>query len=320
MMNIPLLISILLFITIVLFSVGIFVYINYRKGHVQLIKRINQIGEGMQPEREEKKNGFYIIRDHFIKIMSLLGDRVKPKSEGEISHLRKSFLKAGYRRENAPVIFFGVKALLAILLPIIFSLMKLLILKPMTPIRFMFLSILMSAIGFYLPTLWLRMRTTRRKEKILEGFPDALDLMVVCVEAGTGLDAAIYRVGEEMKTGNKVLSDEFRLLSLELRAGKQRQDALRSLAHRTDLEDVNSLVTLLVQTERFGTSIGQALRVHSDAMRTRRYQRAEEAAAKLPVKLLLPLILFIFPSLFVVIMGPGVIRIIRTLLPGMAGQ
>jgi len=164
------------------------------------------------------------------------------------------------------------------------------------------------------------MKVNQRKEKILQGLPDALDLMVVCAEAGVGLDASIHRVGEEMKLTNKPLSEEFKLLNLELRAGKQRRDALKNLAMRTDLDDVKSLVTLLVQTERFGTSIAQALRVHSDAMRTQRFQRAEEVAAKLPVKLVFPLILFIFPSLFVTILGPAVIRIYKILLPALGGH
>jgi len=184
----------------------------------------------------------------------------------------------------------------------------------------MLLSVTLALIGFYLPNLWLRLKIARRKEKIIKGFPDALDLMVVCVEAGVGLDAAIYRVGEEMKLSNKVLSEEFKLLSLELRAGKQRGEALRNLALRTDLEDVNSLMTLLIQTEKFGTSIAQALRVYSDSMRTKRYQRAEEMAAKLPVKLVFPLVFFIFPSLFIVILGPAAIRIVRILFPILKGQ
>jgi tight adherence protein C len=178
----------------------------------------------------------------------------------------------------------------------------------------------MALAGFYLPGLWLHVKVNRRKEKILHGLPDALDLMVVCAEAGIGLDASIYRVGEEMKLTNKPLSEEFRLLNLELRAGKQRRDALKNMAVRTDLDDLKSLVTLLVQTERFGTSIAQALRIHSDSMRTKRFQKAEEVAAKLPVKLLFPLILFIFPSLFVTIMGPAVMRIYRTLLPVLGGH
>ncbi len=158
------------------------------------------------------------------------------------------------------------------------------------------------------------MRTSRRKNKILEGLPDALDLMVVCVETGMGLDATINRVAEEIGLGHKILSDELKLMNLEIRAGKSREDALRDLATRTGLEDMNSLVTLLIQTDRFGTSVAQALRVYSDSVRTKRYQRAEEIAAKLPIKLMLPLILLIFPSLFVVILGPAAVRVYRMFL------
>lgn len=177
-----------------------------------------------------------------------------------------------------------------------------------------------AVVGFYIPSLWLQFKIGRRRRQILLGFPDALDLMVVCVEAGLGLDAAITRVGAEMKLGHRVLSEEFALLNLELRVGLSRERALRNLSFRTDLDDVNSLVALLIQTDRFGTSVGQALRVHSEAMRTKRHQRAEEQATKLPVKLLFPRVFFIFPSLFIVILGPGIIQIARTLLPGLAGQ
>jgi tight adherence protein C len=163
--------------------------------------------------------------------------------------------------------------------------------------------------GYYLPDIWLRIRTARRRKKIFNGLPDTLDLLVVCVEAGMGLDAAISRVGEEIRFTDRELSDELRLLNLELRAGKTRLEALRNLARRVNLEDMNSLVTLLVQTEKFGTSIAQALRVYSDTFRTKRYQ---ELAAKLAVKLLFPLIFFIFPAIFVVILGPAVIQIIQT--------
>ena len=168
--------------------------------------------------------------------------------------------------------------------------------------------------GFYLPEIWLRRRIANRRERIFLGLPDLLDLLVICVEAGMGLDAAFSRVAEEMRLSNRVLSDEFRLLNLELRAGKLRRDAMRDLALRVGLEDMRSLVTVLIQTERFGTSIADALRVFSDSLRTKRFQRAEEIAAKLPVKLMLPLILFIFPALFVAILGPAAINIARILL------
>jgi tight adherence protein C len=143
--------------------------------------------------------------------------------------------------------------------------------------------------------------------------PDALDLLVVCVEAGMGLDAAMNRVAEEMELANKPLSDELQLFNLELRAGKLRQEAMKNLAQRIDLEDMNSLVTLLIQSDRFGTSLAGALRVYSDSFRTKRYMMAEELAAKLPAKLMIPLILFIFPGLFAAIMGPAIIRLLEVL-------
>ncbi len=183
----------------------------------------------------------------------------------------------------------------------------------MNPMVAMIITLALALVGFYLPNLWLRLKIGARKEKIMEGFPDALDLMVICVEAGMGLDQAINRVGEEMKLSCPPISDEFRTLNMEMRMGKSRREALRNMANRTELDDVTSLVTLLIQTDQFGTSIGQALRVHSDSMRVQRRQRAEEKAAKLALKLLFPLIFFIFPSLFVVIMGPAMIQVFHAL-------
>jgi tight adherence protein C len=152
------------------------------------------------------------------------------------------------------------------------------------------------------------------------GFPDALDLIVICVEAGLGLGPAIQRVGQELQMPHPELSEEFHLLSVELRTGMPRPQALRNFANRTGLEDVKTLVAILIQTDRFGTSIGDALRVHSDSMRKTRQFRAEELAAKLPVKMLFPLIFFIFPSFFVVILGPALLRIIRFMLPALSGH
>ncbi len=318
MVGFEILITFLVFVTVVLFSLGIFFYADYQKERWKISKRIKQMTGIIKSE--ELTDVFYKIKDRLVGLTGSLGKLVKPRSEGESSNVRKLLLRAGYRRETASVIFFGIKAFLTIAFFGFSFLMKLWIVKNISSFHFMLLCIILGVTGFYLPNLWLKMMITRREEKIIEGFPDALDLMVVCVEAGTGLDAAINRVGEEMKLSNKILSEEFKLLSLELRAGKQRRDALKNLAMRTDLEDVSSLVTLLIQTDRFGTSIAQALRVHSDSMRTKRYQKAEELATKLPVKLVFPLIVFIFPSIFVTVMGPAIIQIFRMLLPRLAGQ
>ncbi len=250
----------------------------------------------------------------FLRMASLLGEAVKPKKEVDVSKTKKRLMKAGYYGENDQMIFFGSKAFMAFLLAAFSVFLRFAVLKTLPAQQFLVLIVLFTAAGFYLPDLYLHQRTQERKRKIFEGFPDALDLMVVCVEAGMGLDAAIKRVGDEISLKNKVLGDEFKILSLELRVGKPRAEALRNLAMRTDLEDISGLVTLLVQTDKFGTRVAQALRVHSDAMRTKRYLRAEEMAAKLPVKMVFPLIFFIFPALFVTIIGPAVIRIYRNFL------
>jgi tight adherence protein C len=253
-----------------------------------------------------------------FKFLGVLGEAAKPKNIDEMSHMRRTLVKAGYRRVDAPLIFFGARLLLAIAFPAAFAVLRTSALPMLPYTQTMVFFILLAVVGFYVPNLWVMMRTQRRQQKITEGFPDALDLMTVCVEAGLGLDAALNQVAEEISMSNKVLSEELKLVNLELRAGQSRQNALRNLSLRTDLEDVNNFTTLLIQTDSFGTSIGQALRVHSDTMRTRRHHRAEEAAAKLPVKLLFPLVFFIFPSMFVVILGPAVIQMIRILLPTMA--
>ena len=169
-------------------------------------------------------------------------------------------------------------------------------------------------LGFYLPNFILKQQIQARQKKINEGLPDALDLLVVCVEAGLGLNSAIKRVAEDCKVSNPVLSLEFTVLNLEILAGLDREQALRNLADRTGVEDLSTLCAILIQTDRFGTSIATALRVQSDTMRTTRRQRLEEKAAQTPVKLIFPLLLFIFPALMVVIIGPAIIQVMETMI------
>jgi len=176
-----------------------------------------------------------------------------------------------------------------------------------------------AALGYYLPNVVLSRLVFVRQREIFETFPDALDLMTVCVEAGLGVEAALNKVAEDIEHKSKVLGEELRLLGLELRAGVDRERALRNLAARTGVEEVDTWASMLIQADRFGTSIAAALRVHSDMLRTRRRQRAEEAAAKIALKLLFPLIFCIFPSLMLVLMGPAFIQIYRVLLPTMTG-
>jgi len=316
MLNPEILIIGLIFICISLIGIAVYLYTEQCRERRILVKRIQMSGDGTE---SEEKSILDEMKRHWLVFFTSLGHLVKPKNDKEISGSRKEFLVAGYRGENASVIFWAAKVLLAVFTAVIFISIRLLVAKPMPSLYLTLLTVLFALASFHLPNLWLRMKIAERKDMIRKGLPDALDLMVVSVVAGNGLDAAINRVADEMELSNKAVSQEFKLLSLELRAGKSRQDGLRNLALRTDLEDVSSLVTLLIQTEKFGTSIAQALRIHSDSMRTRRFQKAEEVAAKLPVKLIFPLILFILPSLFVVILGPAAITIFRTLLPGLRG-
>jgi len=179
-----------------------------------------------------------------------------------------------------------------------------------------FLMVLVAGIaGFLLPDFVLRAKIRKRQEEITDALPDGLDLLVVCVEAGLGLNASFVKITEEFKLSSPVLSKEFDIVNREMVAGKPRQDALRALTERTGVEDVKSLVAMLIQTEKLGTSLAQSLRVHSDSLRMRRRQKAEEAAAKTTIKLVFPLVFLMFPALFIVILGPGVLQVINVLLP-----
>ena len=227
----------------------------------------------------------------------------------DYSRMRINFLRAGFHRRNAVAIFWGIKCLLAICLSVAFILSRVTVLNIFNPALSLALCLLSAMIGFYLPDLFLNIRIRRRRDRLAKGLPDALDLLVVCIESGMGLDAAIGRVAKELQLSNRDFSDELKLYNLELRAGKSRQDALKNLTLRTDVEDLHSLATLLIQADKFGTGVTQALRVYSDSFRTKRYLKAEEVAAKMPLKLIMILILCIFPALFVVILGPPLIRV-----------
>jgi len=243
-----------------------------------------------------------------------------PKEGWESSQLRIRFMNAGYRSETAPMIFFIAKTVLTFLLPVMFIL-YITISGAQYSANILLLFIVLSAgLGYFLPNVFLERRIAYRKREILDSFPDAMDLIIVCVESGLGLDAALARVGEEMHMISPTLGEELHLINLELRAGSSRERALRNLALRTGVEDIDTLVAMLVQSDRFGTSVAQALRVHAENLRTKRRLRAEEAAAKIALKLLFPLIFFIFPSMLLVLLGPALISINRILLPAMAGQ
>ena len=237
---------------------------------------------------------------------------VAPQSAKEMGKLQKRLVNAGYRNSEALPIFFGIRVGLAL---VMFALCATPIL--MTP-NFP-LALGACGIGYVLPSMALGRLAKKRQKMIRLGLPDALDLMVVSVEAGLGLDQAIQRVADEMAYAHPALAEELRLINLELRAGKARSEALHNLGVRTGVDDVESLVAMLVQTDKFGTSVAQSLRVHSDTLRTKRRQRAEEAAAKTGVKMVFPLVFCIFPAVWVVTIGPAIIKFVQVVFPLSAG-
>jgi tight adherence protein C len=241
-----------------------------------------------------------------------------PSEDWSRSQLRVRFINAGLRSEAAPAIFFASKTVLALILPAIVVVGLAGKFKD-TPHIYLLLAVLMaSAFGFYLPNGVLSNRVEARKRSLFEDLPDAVDLMTVCVEAGLGFDTALSRVTDEIGMKSEALHGELELVLLELRAGSGRDKALRNLALRTGVEDIDSLTTMLIQADRFGTSIGDSLRVYTDNLRTRRRLRAEEKAAKISLKLLFPLVFFIFPSLIIVLIGPAALQAARMLLPTMS--
>ncbi len=259
-------------------------------------------------------------RERLASVIQPLAKLSLPAEGWEGSAIRIAFINAGWRQPSAPTIFFGIKTLLALSFPLIAVTLsgERLLASGVSLILFMLVSI--SAVGYYLPNLFLRYKIAHRQRDLFESFPDALDLLIICVESGLGLDQAIAKVATEIDIKSKVLAQELQLVLMELRSGFSRETALRHLALRTGLEEIDLLVAMMIQADRFGTSMGDSLRVHADNLRTKRRQRAEEAAAKIAVKLLMPLIFMIFPTLMLVLVGPAMIQIYRVLLPSLGSN
>jgi tight adherence protein C len=279
--------------------------------------RLEVIGGGreLRPERPPSQ---WVQR--IVKLTGPLARLSVPEEGWESSSVRTHFMNAGFRNPSAPIIYFSAKTALALLFPALLYLYVSTTGSKLQGNTLLAVLLVVAAIGDYLPNIILRRMVFVRQREIFETFPDALDLMTICVEAGLAMDAAIARVADEIKLNSPTLSEELHLVTLELRAGASKEKALRNLALRTGVEDVDILVAMLIQAERFGTSIGASLRVHADGLRTKRRQRAEEAAAKIALKLLFPLIFCIFPSLLLVLLGPAFIQIYRILLPSLGGH
>jgi tight adherence protein C len=242
------------------------------------------------------------IRERMQQALDPLS-RALPLSPSDVSKTRAILIQAGYRSPQHVTIYRGLRVL--------FGALGFLSVFLFTGFNSPLLLLGLTAFGFYIPRFMLKKRLQERQRRIRIGLPDGLDLTVICVEAGLSLDQAMMRVGEDLRTAHPELSNEFHLFDLETRAGKPRVEALRNLAERTGVDDIRSLVGTLIQTDRFGTSVAQALRVHSDSLRTERRQRAEEQAAKTTVKMIIPLVLFVMPSLIFVTVGPAVIQLLH---------
>lgn len=228
-------------------------------------------------------------------------ERIVPKSEAEVSVAQQRLIRAGLREESAVKYLYGAK----VIVPLVLCLVALISgLAKQSP--FIIYPICLG-IGFLVPDFWLGRMITKRQAQVRKGLPDVLDLLIICVEAGLSLDQATARTAEELRNAQPVLSDELSMVALEQRAGSLRSDAWKHLADRTGIDSVRNLVSMLIQSEQFGTSIAKTLRVHSDTLRTKRIQEIEEKAAKLPIKLIFPLVFFIFPPLFLVTLGPAMI-------------
>lgn len=238
-------------------------------------------------------------------------NRWVPASAAEVHRLQKQLMQAGFRNQGAPLIFRGIHLFTMVGFPFVVMLFCAALGRPLGSVILWLLFAFVA--GFFLPRYALKRMIRSRQQLIRWGLADALDLMVVSVEAGLGLNAAMMKVSSELKEVHPDVSDEFEIANLEIRVGRERDEALRNLAERTGVDDLNSLVAMLIQTDRFGTSIAKALRVFSDSLRTKRRQRAEQEAQKAAVKLLFPLACFLFPTLFIAILGPAALNLMDVL-------
>ncbi len=253
-----------------------------------------------------------VRRNHLINVLARVTEpigKLATPDEDRFNEISLTLAHAGLRQKSAPAAYFGAKAALTLLLPLLT--LSVLTFSTVGPRSFNIMTVLVpAALGYYLPSLFLKWAVRHRRQRIVEGMPDAIDLMTVCVEAGLSMDSAMSRVAEDIGMSNAVLGEELRIIGMETRAGLNRAMALRNFYGRTGVDEVDSFVTMVMQAERFGTSIAEALRVHSETMRTRRRQRIEEEAAKIGTKLLFPLVLCLFPALLFVLVGPSIIQLV----------
>jgi tight adherence protein C len=285
------------------------------------LERLDEFKNPTRRKKKEEEDSAMKKQDAMTRLLAkaspALSKPLQSKNEAEVGKLKQRLNHAGFRHETAPQMFLALKVG-ALLTGLAVSGTGLLLLVEMSQKNIM-AAVSVAGVMFYLPDLLLYFIGKSRKEQIFLGLPDALDLMVVCVEAGLGLDQAMRKVAEEMKRTYRVISEEFNLANFQLQVGKSRSEVLHDLGDRSGVEDLRQLAAILIQADKFGSSVAQALRVQSESMRTRRRQLAEEKAAKTAVKLIFPLVIFIFPGIFVILVGPAAITMIRQMFPMMGG-
>jgi tight adherence protein C len=270
-------------------------------------ERLEQLKQPAARRPEEKFAERH--KERARNLLAKVGSFVPVAAGSRASRAQIMMMRAGYRTSEASLAIQGMKVLTPILL------VGLVLLTGVYRRNPFFVLLLAAVLGFMLPEMWLLWKIKKRQHRLRMALPDGLDLLVICVEVGLGLDQSILRVAQELRIVHPELSEELQMVNLEMRVGKSRLDALRELARRTGLDELKALVAMLIQTERFGTSIAESLRVYSDDLRTRRRQRAEEMGAKTTVKMVPPLVFFIFPALLVVILGPAIIALMRQFMP-----
>ncbi len=315
MENTALLLSIATFVAIILLYIAFSLFLSARAKNRDLIKRTEKWSEkakdsdGSGTEKQGSKGKGLLA---FLKLSA------KTKNDSNASIYADTplfYQRAGIYDRNSIRSYRTVRILL-LLIPFILLIFSHFVYNRPVNNMILFNVVVFGCIGYFLPVFWLKLVAHFRKKELNRTFPDAMDLLMVCVEAGMGIDSAIRRVSQEIYITSPELAKEFRILSLELKTGRSRNSCLKNLAQRADLPDVNNLVSLLIQADKYGTGVANALKIHAEEMRQKRYSRLEELAAKLPVKLVVPLTLFIFPAFFVVIMGPAAISVFRVIIQG----
>ena len=297
------------------FAIGFLVFLGALLTLYAIFKRPLNLKERLNREevKDPNQRGFNALRKHLERVLIPIGEWL-PRSPAEMSRQERKLVRAGIRRKDAVILLNGAHIAIILLMLSVFATTGHLYHKPV-------LFVLISVIaGAAIPDTWLKRKIEQRKMNIQYALPDAMDLAVISVEAGLGLDQALLRVGQEIRLAHPDLADELYLRNVEINMGRSRHEAFRNLAGRTGVEDLQALVAILIQTDRFGTNVGQALRTFSDSLRTKRRQRAEELAAKLAIKMIVPMVLFIFPGVFIVMLGPALIAIVNKLIPAMSGQ